>query len=93
MHNKKINQNTLSQTFSFLEHDVHIKTCPFHFKYQIYYLKPPQRLFRGSFINKCWALPQKGAVLIYFKYIYTYIPSFCKFENRFLRSAFENQGL
>jgi hypothetical protein len=32
MHNKNIFQNTLGKTFTFLAHDVHTKTCPFHFK-------------------------------------------------------------
>jgi hypothetical protein len=32
MHNKNVFQNTLSETFMFLTCDVHIETCPSHFK-------------------------------------------------------------
>jgi hypothetical protein len=32
MHNKNVFQNTLGETFTFLAHDVHTKTCPSHFK-------------------------------------------------------------
>jgi hypothetical protein len=33
MHNKNVFQNTLCETFTFLVHDVHIETCPSHFKF------------------------------------------------------------
>jgi len=32
MHNKNVFWNTLNETLTFLVHDVHIETCPFHFK-------------------------------------------------------------
>jgi len=32
MHIKNVFQNTLGETFTFLTHDVHIETCPSHFK-------------------------------------------------------------
>ncbi len=33
MYNKNIFQNALSETFTFLTHDFHAKTCPSHFKW------------------------------------------------------------
>jgi hypothetical protein len=32
MRNKNVFQNTLGEIFTFLTHDVHIETCPSHFK-------------------------------------------------------------
>jgi len=32
MRNKNVFQNTLGKTFTFLTHDIHIETCPSHFK-------------------------------------------------------------
>ncbi len=32
MHNKNVFWNTLGETFTFVAHDVHIETCPSHFK-------------------------------------------------------------
>jgi hypothetical protein len=32
MHNKNVFQSTLGETFTFLTYDVHIETCPSHFK-------------------------------------------------------------
>lgn len=34
MHNKNVFKKTLSQTFTFLVGNVHLQTCPCHFKLQ-----------------------------------------------------------